>query len=623
MLRFRVFRVDSDFDTCIISAFELTLRDSVMYKRRPAPKTNAPVKRAPTPDEATKMALACAQENIAAIKQMHGNGLDFAKLTIQNLPALHSAIRNNQSQTFKTLLALGVSPEIKDAATGSSAINYAASLPLNHTPQYVSDLVKHGANVNQINAKGYTPLNAACQNGAVINVKILLDLPQVDVNIPVLKDGWTFIPVDGLIRKWQFDLANKLIAHPKFDANYHLNLLRPFPVSQRYVKTIANPEDHEIVDLGHELKVLGLKFDLNGCYSLKSHQKHAVHCLPYELDYNEITLPALAKSYDQFHYHIALESHIQHWGITSFDEVHHALEFSATHKDPLDYYHRAISGDLVIIPSGWSGHSIYLVMQDNLLYRSNRGDHSDGVHGIEEFTMIKRENLKPAHFDIMLKASGDGPSLLESIIRDELVGIKTDQIKNPSQIAGNCPWTSGETGVEASFIASFKKKGVNPDVARDLAKKSFHLWEEYDLSTSLKSVIEKSAAYKKEGIYDDLLLKVISAHHDVTNPGDIYRGAVALNEISNPVLKQSFPHKGFMQACQNYLNKITQSKSMPTLDDVLHIPKAHDLEQAFAAVANILPTQHAHAAPTAAHIPAPSVVMPDLLHHTHHLEHVI
>jgi hypothetical protein len=311
--------------------------------------------------------------------------------------------------------------------------------------------------------------------------------------------------------------------------------------------------------------------------------------------------------------------------------VNEAVNFSANIYDPSAYYSKINHGDLVIIPSGWDGHSIVFVVHGNQLYRCNRGDMSDGIHGVEEFIISKPENLTVDLIDYMLAAEGTSKYLQFDII--DILGLqKTGEIVNPTQITGNCVWTSLETGIEASFVTTFMGQGLSSDLAHRLAKDSFLVWEEYDLTSTLVEVIDNKDVYIQTELYDDLLIGALGTHHDSQNEGDVQRAIMIIDELDVPIVFERFnqdigdimykydpqayshiaPMKSdsfsyfdcfvswfdvfhlrltkseyqtakeyidFFQACDNYMK--TANMTAISIHDVVDATYSHDLEQVF------------------------------------------
>jgi hypothetical protein len=128
-----------------------------------------------------------------------------------------------------------------------------------------------------------------------------------------------------------------------------------------------------------------------------------------------------------------------------------------------------------------------------------------------------------------------------------------------------------EAGLEASMLTSFIQQGIDSHTAHKLAKESFTIWENFDLSYSLKSVLDHKEQLIENGIYDDLLIKALSNHHDPQNPYDVQNGIVVLNELSNPVVFETF-HKEIGQYLisydpQSYRNISYMKPYTPTYQD--------------------------------------------------------
>lgn len=486
---------------------------------------------------------ACINEDVEALKRYHAQGVDFNKIYDSvGDPLLHIAIKYDSPKSFDTLIELGVNIEICETYFNMTALNYAA---LYNSVDFAEKLISAGANVNTQDSTGYTPLNNAFFFQSYETANYLLDNPNVDVNITGYKTPplyWAYI--DG-----EWATVQKIISHPQYDPTYeYIIFSEAAPVSTiaaeiaAYLKAYGPPINDDMVELYHELQLIGLKYDLSGSILFSELENHGNYIFSFnEGYYNEVGMQHIGSSFDAF-YQAVDNSGIPEWAKEAFSIVHESVIFSQNTTDPNAYYNKIIAGDPVLIPSGWDQHSIGVVIHGDHLYLCNRGDESDGIHGIYEFLITNAGNLTPLLIDYMLKAAGPSSDFNQNVIEGlalESIGL----VENPTQTVGNCVWTSLETSVEALFITTLIDQGLDSQSAHALAKQNFTLWENYDLDTSLQQIVTDPQLLLQNEFYDDLLIDIIEAHHNANDIAEVARGVFIFNQLNEPSVFATFDER--------------------------------------------------------------------------------
>lgn len=470
---------------------------------------------------------------LALYKNHELNKLD----THTNETFLQAAIRYNKPKVFDRLVEYGINLNNASPFDGTTALHEAVRL---NSTYFINKLINLGANVNVLDHEGFTPLNHAVGFEKYNLAEVLLKAPQIDVNIPS-EMGAT--PIWYAFIYGKFDIFNKIMNHPSFDSTFNQIILNEYNLSdvRDHLLSQGKVGDATLINAYNDSKIFGLKFDLDGCMPLNNIVNHEYDCFSFEGYYRNQGALALADSYNQFYSDVITKSSIPSWASQSFISVKEAIDFSANIFEPSAYYDKLNRGELVIIPSGWEGHTITFVIYKDTLYRCNRGDESDGIHGIEEFKITKPSNLNSELIKLMLDAAGESKFLQYDLI--DLLGLeRVGMVENPVQLAGNCTWASLETSVEAAFISTFMGLGIDKVTAHQLAKQSFLEWEEFDLTYTLKDVIDHKEIFIAAEIYDDLLVRALETHHNPNNEHDIQRGLFLLNELGNSAVFEKFDH---------------------------------------------------------------------------------
>lgn len=461
-------------------------------------------------------------------------GVDFNKIRDKNGDSLlHLAIFEGKYKTFSTLIDFGMDLHLTSNFDGTTPLNLAITYG---KELYVKKLIDSGVDINRFDADGWTPLNTALLMEDVHPkvVQLLLKTPSIDVNRPFEDLPPIFITDD-------LNIVQQIVKHPSFDPTYNLALLDSInePKLENIIRLYHTNIDETILSNYHQAKMVGMKLDFDNCFEFKSLPDHGYNCFAYEGYGNEAGVKEFSSSYNHFYNHVISLSKIPSWALKSFDQVKIAFNFAASTSDPALYLKKIHANELVIIPSGWTGHSIFFVIHDNKLYRCNRGELSDEIHGIEEFIITKPEALTHNLIKDMLIAEGE-PALLQVKIIDLLGLQKIGEVENPTQTVGNCVWTSMEAALEASFVDSFMEEGVEASLAHYYGKSIFHAWEEYDIYTELSNVIENKDMLIKNEIYDDLLLKALEQDHSPNNIFDIQKAGIILTQINEPIFHDAF-----------------------------------------------------------------------------------
>ncbi len=488
--------------------------------------------------QSQKIIDACKTQNLSMLKTYYEQGVDFNKIyDTYGDTLLHIAINYDKTESFKALLSYGVNIENTSKYDGTTALNYAV---MSNKPYYVQQLIDLNANINTRDDDGFTPLNNAAYFERYEILKTLLKHPLIDVNTP---SDSTASPLYFAFMDGRMDVVEQIVKHPSFDVEFALILENDAETYELkdYLHSLPNAlnNDFELLDLYQQVKLFALKYDFDGCLPFSQLKDHGFNCFDLSGYANREGTQGVAYAFDNFYENIVRPSSLPIWAQQAFVGIKESLQFSASIFEPAAYLNKIKLGETVIIPSGWDGHSITFVIQDDKLYRCNRGHLSDGIHGIEEFLITKPENITVDLIGKMLAAEGE-PYYFQYGLVNTLGLEKIGVVENPTQIVGNCVWTSLETGVEASLINNFLEQGLNTTEAHSLAKDTFLLWEEFDLNFTMKEVVKNPSLFSENKVLDDLLIHALDNFHDPESITDVQRGVVALEHLEDPLVFETF-----------------------------------------------------------------------------------
>lgn len=476
----------------------------------------------------------CLTENLPMLYYYKNLGVNFNQVRDKNGDTLlHLAIFEDKYSSFSILINFGMDLHLTSNLDGTTPLNFAIVCG---EELYVRKLINNGVDVNRLDADGWTPLNTALLMEDVHPklVELILKTPNIDVNIPFEKIPPIYITDD-------LNAVQQIVKHPSFDPTYNLILLESInnPGLEDIIRLYHTNIDESILSNYHQAKIIGMKLDFENCFGFNNLPDHGYNCFDFEGYSNKAGLKEFLSSYNHFYNEVVALSKIPCWATESFGQVKKAFDFSASTLDPSLYLKKIYANELVIIPSGWTGHSVFFVIHHDKLYRCNRGEMSDGVHGVEEFLITKPEGMTHDLIKQMLIAKGDPDFLQLDIIK--LLGLnKIGEIENPGQTVGNCVWTSMEAAIEASFVDSLMEEGIDSSLAHYYGKNIFHLLEEYDIYIELLNVIENKEMLIKNELYDDLLLKALEQNHSPNNIFDIQKASIILTQINEPIFHDAF-----------------------------------------------------------------------------------
>lgn len=518
-------------------------------------------------DDELAVISAVRKQDIDTLISYHKKGIDFDKIKSYEGTLLEVAIKNNCLKSLDTLLDLGVNVH-QTNYYGETALHEAAFL---NAPICIQKLIEHGANINFCTKDGYTPFSYALNNNSFKAVETFLKYPDLDVN---LIGKSLILPIEYAFFENNISMVNKIINHTSFDPTFTQIFCASF--NNASLKDFLDKNnvfgDRLIVTAYNDAKLFGLKFDLGGSIPI-SVNLHNQDSFSFDGYWTDLGTKNISNSFNTFCTDVISESNIPSWAKQAFATVQDCFNFSAINTDPKAYYDKYKQGELVFIPSGWDEHSIGIIIHKDKLYRCNRGDESDGIHGVEEFLIPNTNFITTYTIEKMLDGTGSS-WYMQDFIPYLLDLQKIGMIENPTQTVGNCVWTSFETSVEAALLDTFIYLGIDNYNAHKYAKNSFSLWENFDLTYTLNQTIENKDMFLYADIYDDLLIGSLVAHHDNSNIYEVQRGAAILNELDVNTVFERFDEEigqlvyHYSPGSYSYINAMS-SYDTPTFNDYL------------------------------------------------------
>jgi len=400
--------------------------------------------------------------------------------------------------------------------------------------QQAKALIKLGVDVNQPDCDGFTPLDVAASLGLKSMAALLLSLPDIQVNLESAFSTKLSVYEVALFTGHE-DIAKLVVAHPSFNGDSAAINSIIFNTNLAYQFLEENHVEKPYADTWVLLKLTGHRYDLYGEVHVSA---------PY---YDTVSLTGLENNFTTSEIYQSLVTYIadQSSKIEVLPPIlEHLVDTYAlandVSKSPEERYevylslNEQLGKNTLLIPSGWSQHSICVVLHDTQLYICNRGYGSDQAHGIVEYEITHPEMITPALLDTLYDPFLQTKDFIMEEIYSSLGLIELNCFEMPIQVVGNCAWTSTEAGIYATLIAEYQDYDYSPEEAASLAYDFYQNWVEFDYSYGIDSVISQHQILEELQVYDCLLEKILDCHHDGSNPVEVQLALSILVELDDP-----------------------------------------------------------------------------------------
>ncbi|XP_034937894.1 ankyrin-1-like [Chelonus insularis] len=125
----------------------------------------------------TVLHFICSSESettLQIIQLLLKHNADIEAVDAKGWTPLSDACYNGNDKTVKFLLEKHANPNVRDRE-GQTALHSICSSKSNSTRQIIQLLLKHNADIEAVDAKGWTPLFEACRTGNIEAAKVLLE----------------------------------------------------------------------------------------------------------------------------------------------------------------------------------------------------------------------------------------------------------------------------------------------------------------------------------------------------------------------------------------------------------------------------------------------------------------
>lgn len=415
------------------------------------------------------------------------------------------------------------------------------------TSEGVERIIASGADVNEIDAYGFTPLIES----AIVN--------NVDMANLLLQHGAKIDEPDMLGRTalhWAVDNHNielvKLLLKNQANPNAYTIagqpvLVYPLLRKQQDLKELLYQYGANLKFAQDYIntKLIGHRFELAG-------HVHAVtnkgNLIPVDLEgfYLGVTLDIIQDSLSRYKNNFGarhLRAYFNYLQkiIKAFVNASHLLKYqhylinAERYKDDIN---KLLNADLLLIPVAHEGHALTFIKYHDYLVRCDRGEQGL-IDGTVVVYKINRPQLLTADFIMNLVYHRQPKDFIYQEINEILGLTKVIDLPLSPQVSGNCSWANVEACVPAMLfllMLSEKQIGSNLRICQNTAFSIYQQWLEWDKDRTLYDCVQsftqanKSRKATKAALLAALLFQRCNSHV----PKDLERAEKILSVLTIP-----------------------------------------------------------------------------------------
>lgn len=372
---------------------------------------------------------------------------------------------------------------------------------LQENTSLVTQMLRHGAVVNEMDEYGFTPLIEA----AIVNHYELTQLLLQNGANPNLQDATGGTALHWAAENNNLELAQLLLAA---GANPDLcnfagqsPLVMPMLRGHKALKKllIQGGADETFALDFINTKMLGHLFELIGTATIVDKNNQFIE-VDFEGFYLEITLGLIADSLSQFQNHFAARQLRRYSGLAKFivEVIRNAGQLIKYQQYQIDQskYHKEIDAlinhEPLLIPVGYEGHAITFIYSGNIWVKCDRREDSRMYDNIIFYQIKNPQQLTNDFFKKLLYSKHSDQYINEEL--NHLLGlVPITELKVDAQISGNCSWANVEAVIPIVFFLMLMQ--LNNDEQgiayyKTLALNFFNRWREWSKDRLLNFCIQ-------------------------------------------------------------------------------------------------------------------------------------
>jgi hypothetical protein len=391
----------------------------------------------------------------------------------------------------------------------------------------VAKYIAAGADVNEIDDYGFTPLIEAAIADNIEIAKLLID-HNAKVNEPDV--------VGNTALHWSVENNNlalsKLLLEKGANPNAYTSygqpiLVKPLLRRQQNLKELLYQYGADLKFAQDYIytKLLGHRFELIGRVDIIDPNGKFIE-IDFEGFVLEFSLNIILDSLMQFKNNFGARNLREYFTyfyfiIDAFAAAAELIKYQQYNTNRKRYEKRIdtlLSQDLLFIPIGCEGHAITFIKYKNFLAKCDRGANSLKHPSVEIFRIRNRRAWTVDFVKQLLYTKQDRQFINEGIIQYlNLESITSLPLK--SQITGNCSWANIEAAIPTMLLLLME----HPE--EEFVLTCFEQWREWDKDRALHECIENfySASKSRQASLASTLAAILFQTCRFDNPKDLPR----------------------------------------------------------------------------------------------------
>jgi len=410
----------------------------------------------------------------------------------------------------------------------------------------VRQILQYGADVNEIDEYGFTPL---IETAIIDNIELTrLILSQgADPNKQDVTGGTA---LQWASENNNLPLCQLLLEHRANPNAYNFSgqpvLVMPTLRRQTKLRQLligAGAEEVFAQDYINT-KLLGHMFELVGMADIIDPQNQFVD-VDFEGFYLEVTLGLISESLSQFQNHFAARQLRRYAGLSQYivetmQRSSQLIKYQQYRTDISKYQPQInlnIQKQPVLIPVGYEGHAITFIKRGDIWVKCDRREDSRLYDNIMFYRIRNMENANTDFVKSLIYQRQDSAFINNEL--DRILGLEpVTELKIEAQISGNCSWANVEACIPALFFLVLMQMSQDTQALahyKSLSLNYFHRWREWNKDRSLHYCIQsyrESDAIRKAS-KAEILAAILFQRCKVNNTGDNERIELILSLLLN------------------------------------------------------------------------------------------
>lgn len=368
------------------------------------------------------------------------------------------------------------------------------------TLENVTQLIQAGANVNEVDEYGFTPLiESAIVNNTDIAKYLLEHGAEVDKSDTTGRTALHWAVDNHNIALCQLLLEHK--ANPNaYTTGAQPILVYPLLRNQKALKKLlySYGADLNFAQDYINTKLLGHRYQLMGQADIFSPEGKFIE-LNYEGFFLECTLDIVRNSLERYRNNFAarhLRNYFNYLGkiIESFLVASELLKYQRYNIDVKKYSEQVdylLQWKLLLLPVAYKGHAVTFIKYNDLFVRCDRGENSLREGSVVVYHANRSKRLNNDFLKEMLYKRLSQEFVLSGI-KKELGLVPVETLPVPSQIIGNCSWANVEASIPTLLFLLMTQEQGNNKIAlcKKAALKFYNEWMEWDQDRALDECIQ-------------------------------------------------------------------------------------------------------------------------------------